>query len=137
MAFYDDDDEEESVGLLVLDELIETFGSPGRILAGAKTKSLCKCVTVQLDEGPKKICTRKGIVGTLSQDQVAERCSTTKEVADGRRERIAVLRATGSCKREVGDLAAPKALDNWLDCVGDFLHREGVDIRGKPRPKAG
>lgn len=124
------DVEDEHVALMVLDALVEEFGSPGRILPASKTKDVCKCVTVNTDEGDKKICTRPGILGTLTQEQIGIHCSKKVEVEDGRRERIAVMRATGACKRQVGDLTGGhQALDKWLDCVGEFLHREGVDVR--------
>lgn len=130
---YDDppgDDKDESVALLLLDEMVEAYGSPGRILPGAAKKAPCRCVTIESEGGAKKICNRMGILGTLTQEQVGNFCSSTKEVKDGRKERIAVMRATGECKQQVPDLTKAHALDDYLDCVGEILHREHVDVRG-------
>jgi hypothetical protein len=63
------------------------------LLARAPEKAPCTCATTL--EG-KRLCTRSGAIGMLSQLQVERNCSEIIPAADGRLERVTALRVAQS-----------------------------------------
>ena len=118
----------ERDGPTVLDFLVDEFVQPGGIvLEGYPPKLPCRCVTF---EG-KDLCTRKGVIGTLSQEQNKELCSSMEHEAD---HRLARLQAFRACVDEIHPKLASiphgrERLLYWITHMGECLRGLGVELR--------
>lgn len=108
----------------LLDLLVEEFGSPGIVLAGAAPKAPCRCVTTPT----KKLCFRRDVIGTLAQDQL-DLCSEFIEMPDGRRRRFTKFReAVDVCKTEIAPIPRGERLEPWLTCMGREARARGIEL---------
>ena len=112
----------------ILDFFVDEFVEPGGIiLAGYPDKMPCKCVSF---EG-KDFCTRRGVIGTLTQDQNTQLCSTMEAESDHRLERYKIFRA---CADKIHPQLAnlPQGRERllyWLEHMGECLKAGGGHLR--------
>ncbi len=115
-------------GPRVLDFLVDELGQPGGIvLPGYPEKLPCRCVAF---EG-KDLCTRRGVIGTLTQAQNEQLCSTRERETDRRLERLRHFReAVNVCHPRIE--AVPEGRERlltWITCMGEELRARGVELR--------
>ena len=115
-------------GPTVLDALVDELVQPGGIvLPGYPEKLPCRCIAF---EG-KELCTRKGVIGTLTQAQNEQLCAMKIPEADHRLTRLQTFR---TCVDEVHPQLAsvPEGRERllyWITHMGTCLRSHGVELR--------
>ncbi len=115
-------------GPTILDFMVDELVQPGGVvLPGYPEKMPCRCVTF---EG-RGLCTRRGVIGTLTQAQNEQLCSARQHETDRRLERLRHFReAVNVCHPRIE--AVPEGRERlltWITCMGEELRARGVELR--------
>lgn len=119
--------DEEMNNRLLLNTLVETFGSPG-IVVNPEVAKATSCTCYRLDG--KFMCFSKGIIGALSQEQKKIYCPTIVEKeSPALKERIRRFReAAEEAHKKIEHLPKGERLEPWLTEMGKELRKREIEI---------
>ena len=106
---------------LLLHATAEAMGSPAVPIS--PRPGPCTCYTTPTG---KEMCWKSGFLGTLSQAQMAQYC-TTKEIK-GKSKRAEEFTEAVHAAKERYDKAGKPGIETWLSMVGEEARKRGIEI---------
>ncbi|MBA7490871.1 hypothetical protein ES702_01414 [subsurface metagenome] len=110
---------------MLLNQLIEEFGSPGILVDPDIAKATpCRCYTVH---DKPTICYSKGVMGTLSKAQKEAFCNPLIKLGESERA-LKFAEAAKEAHKKIEKLPKGERLGPWLTEMGKKLRERGIEL---------